>query len=48
VDQHITDVEFFDGWLPVYQQPDGRQYVLDADGEPVFGVWYMPPDELDP
>jgi len=32
---------------PVYQQMDGRQYWLDDDGEPVYGVWFIPPDEAD-
>jgi hypothetical protein len=29
-------------WLttrPVYRDDTGRQYVLDDDGEPVYGVW---------
>jgi hypothetical protein len=44
MDEHVADVEFTDGvWRPVYQQPDGRQYVIDASGEPVYGVWYIPP-----
>jgi hypothetical protein len=29
------------------EQPDGRQYVLDDDGEPVYGVWFIPRDEAD-
>lgn len=29
----------------VYQQPDGRQYVLDDEGEKIYGVWYIPPEE---
>ena len=24
---------------PVYLDPDGRQYVLDNDGERVYGTW---------
>jgi hypothetical protein len=46
MDEHVATVEFTDGaWRPVYEQPDGRQYV-DVDGEQVFGVWYVPRDEL--
>jgi hypothetical protein len=26
---------------------DGRQYVLDDDGEPVYGVWFIPREEAD-
>jgi hypothetical protein len=29
---------------PVYRSDDGRPYVLDDDGEPVYGVW-LHPDE---
>jgi hypothetical protein len=29
------------------ETPDGRQHVVDDDGELVFGVWYMPHDESD-
>jgi hypothetical protein len=31
----------------VYEAHDGRQYVLDNDGEPVYGVWFIPRDEAD-
>jgi hypothetical protein len=49
MDDHIADVECTDGvWRAVYQDPRGRQYVLEASGEPVFGVWYIPPDEPPP
>jgi hypothetical protein len=27
---------------------DGRQYVIDGDGQRVYGVWYYPPDEPAP
>ncbi|HEV8061374.1 MAG TPA: hypothetical protein VGP68_15960 [Gemmataceae bacterium] len=29
---------------PVYRDDDGRQYVLDDEGEPVYSVW-LHPDE---
>jgi hypothetical protein len=36
---------FVDGCTQaVYSSDDGRQYVLDDDGEPVYGVW-LNPDE---
>jgi hypothetical protein len=33
---------------PVYEEficCKWRQHVLDDDGEPVFGIWYIPPEE---
>jgi hypothetical protein len=43
----VAYVEFIAGVrLPVFD--DGkRQYVLDDDGEPIYGVWYIPRDECD-
>jgi hypothetical protein len=35
-------------WRDVYEQPDGRQYVLDEDDEPVYGVWYIPQEMPEP
>ena len=32
---------------PIYEKPGGRRYVLDDDGEPVYGVWFIPPEECD-
>jgi hypothetical protein len=29
----------------VYEDAQGRQYVLDPDGEKVYGVWLLPADE---
>ncbi len=29
----------------LYETPDGRQYVLGYEGEPVYGQWLMPADE---
>jgi hypothetical protein len=49
MDQHVAEVDFTGGvWRAVYQQPDGRQDVLDDAGEPVFGVWFISPDEPRP
>jgi hypothetical protein len=31
----------------VFADPDGRQFVLDNDGNPVYGVWiYIPEPDL--
>lgn len=30
----------------VYEEPSGRQYVVDDDCEPVYSVWYVPPEVL--
>jgi hypothetical protein len=47
--QHIADVEVVDGvWRAVYQDSQGREYVIDASGEPVYGVWFIPPDDPQP
>jgi hypothetical protein len=29
----------------VYEDADGRQYVLDSDGDRVYGQWLWPADE---
>jgi hypothetical protein len=40
--------DFVDGLRrSVYEEPDGRQYVVDNDGEKVFGVWFIPREECD-
>ena len=33
---------------PVYRSDDGRQFVLDDDGEPVYGVWLHPDEYQEP
>jgi hypothetical protein len=30
---------------PVYQRTDGRQFVLDEDGELLHGVWMIPVED---
>ena len=41
----IAHIEFADGPLrPVYEA-DGRQFVITDDGNRVYGVWYIPPDD---
>jgi hypothetical protein len=42
MDQVIGEVLFVDGVTrPVYQQRDGRQYVLGEGRQPVYGVWIL-------
>ncbi len=39
---------FDDGSIrPVFEQRDGRQYVLDDDAERVYGSWILPDDGID-
>jgi hypothetical protein len=39
--------DFLDGTTrPVYADADGRQFVQDDDGQPVYGVWILTPDAL--
>lgn len=47
-DPVVAHVDFLDDVRrPVYEQPDGRQYVYDNDGEQVYGVWFIPREEWD-
>jgi hypothetical protein len=41
MDRHVATVEFKGKWRPVWEQPDGHQYV-DIDGAPVYDVWFVP------
>ena len=44
-DRHVAFTEFDYGPLrPVHERPGGRQYVIDNDGFPVYGVWLIPED----
>jgi hypothetical protein len=46
--RHIADIDSIDGVRrPVWEDSRGRQYVLDAEGEPVFGVYFIPPEPPD-
>jgi hypothetical protein len=43
----ICFTEFTDGLTrPVFEDAHG-QYVLDDEGEPVYGVWFIPREEAD-
>jgi hypothetical protein len=33
---------------PVYRSDEGRRFVLDDDGEPVYGVWLHPDEYSEP
>ena len=45
----LGEVDFVDSSRRlVYEEPNGRQYVLDDLGEPVHGVWILPLDEVIP
>ena len=47
--EHIATIWFIDGvWRPVYERADGRQYIIDGDGDKVYGVWFIPPDDPAP
>ena len=38
----IASISFVDGITrPVFLDVDGRQYVLDGDGQDVYGVWVL-------
>lgn len=40
---------FTDGtFRPVFEEPDGRQYVIGDDGGRVYGVWLKPTDDPAP
>jgi hypothetical protein len=41
-DEHVASTEFLGGAMrPVFQTPEGRQYVVDDDGKRVYGVWFI-------
>jgi hypothetical protein len=49
MDQHVAAILFTDGvWRSVHEQADGRQYVIGGDGDRVYGVWFIPPDQPAP
>ena len=46
MDEHVATIWFADGvWRLVYEGDDGRQYVIDGNGQRVYGVWYYPRGE---
>ena len=44
----IASIPFLDGTTrPVYLDADGREYVLNDDGQPVYGEWiYLDEPEI--
>jgi PBCV-specific basic adaptor domain len=46
MDEYVAEIPFVDGeWREVYVGADGRQYVIDGDGQKVYGVWFFPRGE---
>jgi PBCV-specific basic adaptor domain len=46
--EQVASTEFAGGAMrPVYQTPEGRQYVIDDNGQRVYGVWYWPREDHD-
>ena len=41
----VAHVRFADGPFRQVFEADGRQFVITDDGDPVYGVWYIPPDD---
>ncbi len=45
----LGERQFTDGTTrPIYRSDDGRQYVLDDEGEPGYGVWLNPDEYSEP
>jgi hypothetical protein len=45
----LGERQFADGTTrPVYRDDDGRQFVFDDDGEPVYGTWLHPDEYKEP
>jgi hypothetical protein len=48
MNEHVATIETTDGrWVPVFLQPDGRQFVVDNDGRRRFGIWWWPEEDED-
>jgi hypothetical protein len=46
MDEHVATILFIDGaWRTVYEDADGRPYVIDGNGDKAYGVWFIPPGE---
>jgi hypothetical protein len=46
MDTLIGKIRFVDGsYRDIFQQPDGRPYVVDDGGEPIHGVWIIPEEK---
>ena len=45
ISQPIASLKFNDGTTrPVYEDAYG-QYVFDNEGDPIYGVWFVPAEE---
>jgi hypothetical protein len=46
---HLGERHFTDGTTrPVYRSEEGRHYVVDGEGKPVYGVWLHPDEYSEP
>jgi hypothetical protein len=45
--QPIADVQFSDGASRLVFEDAHGQYVIDDEGEPIYGVWFVPREKLD-
>jgi hypothetical protein len=44
----VAQVEFTEGEpRPVFEAMDGRQFIVDDDGNKIYGVWFIPREEFD-
>jgi hypothetical protein len=43
----VAEIQFTDGTARSVFEDTRGQYVLDDDGEPVYGVWFIPREECD-
>jgi hypothetical protein len=41
----VAHVQFTDGCFRPVFEADGRQFVITDDGERIYGVWYIPPED---
>ena len=43
----IAHIKFADGSVrPIFEE-NGRQYVIDDEGLPVYGVWHLPAEDCE-
>lgn len=41
----VAHIQFSDGPLRPVFEADGRQFIIDDDGNRAYGVWFIPRDE---
>jgi hypothetical protein len=47
-DQIVVRVLIDGLWRAIYEQPDGRRYLLDDDDERVYNVWHFLNEKMQP